>query len=93
MNIITKQKETYINHAMCECGGEFKYNNEHACGDIFGMFFQADKSNESYQFSHKCNNCGKEEKFSKMYPETIDIERTIDQESETVKYVQNVLNK
>ena len=60
--------ETIRRHKMCDCGGEFKYDDNNAITDIFGAFFSATDA----QFVHKCDKCGKEETFDVMYPKTID---------------------
>lgn len=61
--------QTVRARAICECGGEFKYNNENALTDIFGSFFKT----TDCKFLHKCNKCGKEESFNIMYPKTIEL--------------------
>ena len=55
--------------AICECGGEFKYNNDNVINDIFGSFFKT----TDVKFLHKCSKCGKEELFDVMYPKTIEL--------------------
>lgn len=61
--------ETIKARAICECGGEFKYNNENALTDIFGSFFKS----TDCKFLHKCSKCEKEELFDIMYPKTIEL--------------------
>lgn len=85
IKIITKQKETYINHAICECGGEYKFDNVN--NDIILTIFGAVYDNQRYP--HKCDKCGKIESFPKTYPEEVIIERMIPQNSKIVKLVQN----
>ena len=62
--------ETIRSHKMCNCGGEFKYNNDNAITDIFGSFF----SSTATKFLHKCDKCGAEETFDVMYPKTVELE-------------------
>lgn len=61
--------QTIRARAICECGGEFKYNNENALTDMFGSFFKT----ADYKFLHKCDKCGKEESFDVRYPKTIEL--------------------
>lgn len=61
--------QTVRAHAICECGGEFKYNNDNVITDLFGSFFKTTEC----KFLHKCDKCGKEESFDIMYPKTIEL--------------------
>lgn len=60
--------QTVRARAICECGGEFKYD-DNAITDLFGSFFKM----TDCKFLHKCNKCGKEESFDIMYPKTIEL--------------------
>ena len=84
MILITKQKETYINHAMCECGGEYKFTNNtsEAFGSIFGAIFAQSG------LTHTCDKCGKTEKFTKMYPEEVVLERNVPYDSDVAIFMQ-----
>lgn len=48
--------QTVRARAICECGGEFKYNTENALTDMFGSFSKT----TDCKFLQKCNKCGKE---------------------------------
>jgi hypothetical protein len=61
--------QTVRARAICECGGEFKYNNDNVITDLFGSFFKTTEC----KFLHKCDKCGKEESFDIMYPKTIEL--------------------
>ena len=61
--------QTVRARAICECGGEFKYDNDNVITDLFGSFFKT----TDCKFLHKCNKCGKEESFDIMYPKTIEL--------------------
>lgn len=61
--------QTVRARAICECGGEFKYDNDNVITDLFGSFFKTTEC----KFLHKCNKCGKEESFDIMYPKTIEL--------------------
>ena len=61
--------QTIRARAICECGGEFKYDNDNVITDLFGSFFKT----TDCKFLHKCNKCGKEESFDIMYPKTIEL--------------------
>lgn len=61
--------QTVRARAICECGGEFKYDNDNMITDLFGSFFKT----TDCKFLHKCNKCGKEESFDIMYPKTIEL--------------------
>ena len=61
--------QTVRARAICECGGEFKYDNDNVITDLFGSFFKT----VDCKFLHKCNKCGKEESFDIMYPKTIEL--------------------
>ena len=61
--------QTVRARAICECGGEFKYDNDNAITDLFGSFFKTTEC----KFLHKCNKCEKEESFDIMYPKTIEL--------------------
>jgi hypothetical protein len=68
VNIIKKEIKTYKCHAMCECGGEFFIKDL----DVFSSLF----SRSINGFEHKCNKCGKIQKFPVTYPkeECIEVE-------------------
>lgn len=61
--------QTVRARAICECGGEFKYDNDNVITDLFGSFFKT----TDCKFLHKCNKCGREESFDIMYPKTIEL--------------------
>ena len=61
--------QTVRARAICECGGEFKYDNDNVITDLFGSFFKT----TDCKFLHKCNKCGKEESFDIMYPKTLEL--------------------
>lgn len=61
--------QTVRARAICECGGEFKYDNDNVITDLFGSFFKT----TDCKFLYKCNKCGKEESFDIMYPKTIEL--------------------
>ena len=71
---MTKEKlmrvETICSHRMCDCGGEFKYNNDNVMMDILDSLLSSTTS----KYVHKCNKCGAEESFDVMYPKTIELE-------------------
>ena len=60
MNTVKKEVKTYKTCAICECGGEFEFNDDTLLRDmLFGM---------NTGFEHKCNKCGKIENFKELYP-------------------------
>ena len=61
--------QTVRARAICECGGEFTYDNDNVITDLFGSFFKT----TDCKFLHKCNKCGKEESFDIMYLKTIEL--------------------
>ena len=55
MQIIKKEVKTYMTHALCSCGGEFK-------------FIDMILPTYPVQYPHDCNKCGKREIFYERYP-------------------------
>lgn len=68
MSIVKKEVKTYRTYAICECGGEFEFHNDTLLRD---MLFGIDSG-----FDHKCNKCGKVEKFKELYP--IEIQEEVE---------------
>ena len=63
MVIVKKELKTFIEHAVCECGGEL-IAEETA---IFGALLFGGKDPA---IEHKCKNCGKTSYFAKPYQNT-----------------------
>lgn len=62
-----KEKRTFVCQMKCDCGGNFMYVSDNAISDIFGSFFKSVET-ATLEYEHKCNKCGKIDKFTNMYP-------------------------
>ena len=62
MGIIEKKVELFIEHAMCDCGGEFISVNSDM-SNVLGH-------DVNHNYLHICNKCHKSNSFSKIYPNT-----------------------
>lgn len=76
-----KEKRTFVCQMKCDCGGNFVYASDNAITDLFGSFF---KTTETASYEHKCNSCGKVEKFANMYPLHKEFEIGLTADAETI---------
>lgn len=71
-----KEKRSFIARLNCSCGrGEYRYDLDNACTDLFGTFFNAMNNQKETKYKHKCTVCGDTKEFVVRYPleETFDI--------------------
>jgi hypothetical protein len=89
MKLSVQRKETYINHAMCDCGGEYKFTE--FVGDLPDNLkdFLVIKNG----YIHTCDKCGKTTEFTTVYPEEVTINRSVSEDFDVVKYMIDRLNK
>lgn len=76
-----KEKRTFVCQMKCDCGGNFVYCSDNAITDLFGSFF---KTTEVAEYEHKCNSCGKTDKFANMYPLHKEFEIGLTADPETI---------
>lgn len=57
MEEVVKEVKTVLIRAKCECGGEFKYNDN----GLQTLEYPP-------RYTHICDKCGKVERFSCLYP-------------------------
>lgn len=95
-----REVRTFMVNKKCECGGTFVFNPlESGVSDLFGSLFasmHAEENSEAqlYKFKHKCNQCGKQESFTHMYPYEKKFEIGLDTKKEDiVTFVATELSK
>lgn len=63
MKVVKKELKTFIEHAICECGGELIVDETAIFG---GLLF----GGRNPEYEHKCKRCGKTATLTKPYPNT-----------------------
>ena len=66
MFFVSNEVQTYMIHAKCDCGGEFKRSDDNL---FVNLLLHPDSGVE-----HKCDTCGKVEFLNDVYPKRVESE-------------------